>query len=110
LVVLNKIDLVDDRSWLEITQKDFPGSVLISASTGENLGLLINGLVAHFSGLMVNLSITLPHSRMELVDFFYRQAKIRKIDYLQKGIKINLDISRALFSRIEKDKDIKIDL
>jgi hypothetical protein len=43
-----------------------------------------------------------------LVDFFYRQAKIKKIDYLQKGINISLDISRELFRRIEKDKDIKV--
>jgi ubiquinone biosynthesis protein COQ9 len=57
---------------------------------------------------MLSLKITIPHSRMELVDFFYRQAKVKKIDYLQKGIQISLDISRALFSRIQKDKDIKV--
>ena len=38
----------------------------------------------------------------------YGVAKVKKIDYLQSGIKISLDISRALFSKIEKDKDIEI--
>jgi len=108
LVVLNKIDLVDDRSWLEITQKDFPDSILISAKTQENLGLLMEKLAEHFSGLMVNLKLILPHTRMELVDFFYRQAKVKEIDYLEDGIKIDLDISRTLFNRIQKDKDLKI--
>ncbi|MFH0918377.1 MAG: GTPase HflX [Candidatus Omnitrophota bacterium] len=108
LVALNKIDLVSDRSWLEISRKEFPNSILLSAKTGENLPALIAQIAEHFSDLMLSLRITIPHSRMELVDFFYRQAKVKKIDYLQKGINISLDISRALFSRIEKDKDIKI--
>lgn len=108
LVALNKIDLVHDRSWLEISQKEFPNSVYLSAKTGENLDILIARITEHFSNLMLSLKISIPHSRMELVDFFYRQAKVKKIDYLQKGIHISLDISQALFSRIQKDKDIEI--
>lgn len=108
LVALNKIDLVHDRSWLEISQKEFPNSVYLSAKTGENLDILIARITEHFSNLMLSLKISIPHSRMELVDFFYRQAKVKKIDYLQKGINISLDISQALFSRIQKDKDIEI--
>jgi len=108
LVVLNKIDLVSDRSWSEVTQKGFTDSIFLSAKTGENLDALLAKLIEHFSGLMLSLKITIPHSRMELVDFFYRQAKIKKINYLQKGINISLDISRAFFNKIEKDKDIKI--
>ncbi len=108
LVALNKIDLISDRSWLEISLKELPNSILLSAKTGENLDALVARIAEHFSDLMLNLKITIPHSRMELVDFFYRQAKVKKIDYLQRGINISLDISQALFSRIEKDKDIKI--
>jgi GTP-binding protein HflX len=106
--VLNKIDLAGDRSWLEITKKEFSNAIFLSAKTGENLDALIGKIIEHFSALMLSLKISIPHSRMELVDFFYRQAKVKKIDYLQKGINISLDISRALFSRIEKDQDIKI--
>ena len=108
LVVLNKIDLLSDRSLLGIFKNEFPHSIVLSAKTGENLDVLIAKLADHFSGLMLSLKIIIPHSRMELVNFFYRQAKVKKIDYLQKGINISLDISRALFSRIQKDKDIEI--
>ena len=57
---------------------------------------------------MLNLKILLPHQRMELVDLFYRQAKVNKIDYLQEGIRIDLSISRELYSKISQDKDLKI--
>lgn len=108
LVALNKIDLVPDRSWLEVCKNNFPNSILLSAKTGENLEGLLKLIQGHFSSLMLSLKIIIPHSRMELVDFFYRAAKIDKIDYLQEGISISLKISRELFTKINKDKDIKI--
>lgn len=108
LLALNKVDLVSDRDWLEVLKKDFSDPIALSAKTGQNLQELIGKVQEYFSDLMLSLRIIIPHQRMELVDFFYRQAKVKKIDYLQKGIRISLDISRALFSRIDKDKDIKI--
>ncbi|MFH1190773.1 MAG: GTPase HflX [Candidatus Omnitrophota bacterium] len=108
IVALNKVDLIEDRSWLEVFKKDFPNSILISAKTGESLDKLLSQVQSHFSGLLVDLKILLPHNRMELVDLFYRKAKINKIDYLQKGIRIDLTISRQLYSRLSEDKDIKV--
>jgi len=108
LVALNKIDLVPDRSWLEVCKNNFPNSVLLSAKTGENLEGLLGRIQEYFSNLMLSLEIIIPHSRMELVDYFYRQAKVNKIDYLQKGIRISLEISKVLFSKIDKDEDIRV--
>ena len=108
IAALNKIDLVEDRSWLELLKKEFAPGVLISAKSGENLDTLIKEIESHFLGLMLNLKIIIPHSRMELVDFFYRQAKVNKIDYLQEGIRIDLNISRQLYSSLGSDKDVKV--
>jgi len=108
LAALNKIDLIADRSWLEVCKNDFDDSVFISAKTGENLEVLIERIQKHFSALMMSLRIIIPHSRMELVDFFYRRAKVDKVDYSQGGITISLRISKELFSKINQDKDIKV--
>jgi 50S ribosomal subunit-associated GTPase HflX len=80
----------------------------LSAKTGENLGALIERIEEYFSGLMLSLKIIIPHGRMELVDFFYRLAKVNKIDYLQEGVKIDLSIPRELYAKIAQDKDIKV--
>jgi len=108
LAVLNKVDLIADRSWLKVYKDEFTDTVVLSAKTGENIEALIESIQGYFSGLMLSLKIIIPHSRMELVDFFYRKAKVEKIDYLQKGISISLMISRELFNKINKDRDIKI--
>ena len=107
LTALNKVDLVLDRSWLKVTKKDFSDSILLSAKSGENLDALIKKIEEHFSGLLLNIKIIIPHSRMELVDFFYRNAKINKIDYLQEGVRIDLSIARQLYNKIKEDKEIK---
>ncbi len=108
LAVLNKVDLIADRSWLKVYKDEFTDAVVLSAKTGENIEALIESIQGYFSGLMLSLKIIIPHSRMEMVDFFYRKAKVEKIDYLQKGISISLTISRELFNKINKDKDIRI--
>jgi GTP-binding protein HflX len=108
VVALNKIDLVEDRSWFEVLKKEFNQAVLISAKGGENMDILISRIEEHFLTLMLNLKILIPHTRMELVDLFYRQAKVNKIDYLQEGIRIDLSISRQLYSSLGSDKDIKV--
>jgi len=108
IVALNKIDLVEDRSWFEVLKKEFGRAVLISAKTNENLDMLIEGIEKYFKMLTVNLKILIPHSRMDLVDFFYRRAKVNKIDYLQEGIQIVLSISAQLYSSLGEDKDIRV--
>ncbi len=109
LVVLNKIDLLAERQLPQGCLQDFPGAVLISAKTGENLDRLLARLVEHFLALMLELEVTLPHGRMDLVNFFYQHAKVKKIDYTGRGVKVSLAIPRELFARVQNDQDIKID-
>jgi GTP-binding protein HflX len=108
ITALNKIDLVEDRTWLMVTKKDFNNSVLISAKTKENLEALVTLIEEYFSGLLMNVKLLIPHKRMELVDFFYRNAKINKIDYLEYGVRINLSLTKQFLDKIRKDKEIKI--
>ncbi len=108
IVALNKIDLVEDRSWFEVLKKEFGDAVLISAKTSENLDMLNKRIEKYFKALVLNLKIFIPHSRMDLVDLFYRRAKVNKIDYLQEGIEIVLSISAQLYSSIGEDKDIRV--
>jgi len=108
LTALNKVDLIQDLSWLESRKKDFPDPSLVSAKTGLNLGTLITKIEKHFSNFLLNIKIVIPHSRMELVDFFYRKGKVNSINYLPDGVKIDLSISRELYSKLSEDKDIKV--
>lgn len=107
ITVLNKVDLIDNPAQLERLRQDFPGSIEISAKFKTNLVSLLNLIQANFPASMVEEEIMLPHSKMGLVDLFYREGKVREIKYLQEGIKIKLSIPKTLFSKLLENKDIE---
>jgi GTP-binding protein HflX len=104
---LNKIDFVDDKSWLAQLSQDFPNSVLISAKFTQNLNILLEKIQEYFQPQMTLWEGLIPYSRMELVDLFYRQGRVEKIEYQQKGIKIKANLPKILLYNLLKDKKIK---
>ena len=108
IVALNKIDQEQDRSWLEVTRKDFANSILISAKTGEHIDDLICAIEEHFYAMMVSLRIEIPHTRMEMLDYFYRAGKVESVSYLPEGIRVEVNIPRKVYAIIGQDKDLKI--
>ncbi len=108
ITVLNKIDSLNDPGWLGQIKSEFSGSIAVSAKTGQNLAELLEKIQSHFAEKLMVLDISIPHTRMDLVNFFYKEGKVISIQYLQKSIKIKLSIPKTLFHNIQQDKDIKI--
>jgi len=108
ITALNKIDLLDDKIWLERLKEDFVNPVAISARLGQNLGFLSEEIQKNFSSKMTYLELMVPHSRMDLVDLFYREGKVEEIKYLQKGIKIKLSLPNIISQKLLHNKEIEI--
>ncbi len=108
IVALNKIDLLDDKTWLEKIIKDFAPAVPISAKLSYNLDLLLAEIEKRFAQNLTSLYIQIPHARMDLVDLFYREGKVKEIKYLDKGIQIKVDLSKILSQKLLQNKEIEI--
>lgn len=108
ITVLNKIDLLEDRSWLERLKSEFAGSLPISAVTKENLDLLLEEVQKVFSGRMASLEMEVAHSRMDLIDLFYREGKVRQVDYLPEGVRVKASLPKALVNKLLGKKEIRI--
>ncbi len=106
VTALNKIDLLEDKTWLERLKEDFIKPVAISAKLKQNLDILLKEVEKNFSSRMIALDITIPHKRMDLVDLFYRQGKVKEIKYLQTGIKIKLNLPKVIYQKLLGDKDL----
>jgi len=106
ITALNKIDQVEDLTWLNKLKDDFANPVAISAKSKENLDTLIKEIQANFSSRMIELEILIPHSRMDLVDLFHREGQVRDILYLQKGIKIKLTLPKVLYHKLLHNNEI----
>lgn len=105
---LNKIDLLEDKAWLGWLQQRFPNSVSISAKRGDNLAQLIRSLEDFFQPQRMEIKLTLPLSRMDLVDLLYRQAKVKEIEYGTKTIKIIAILNKLFLYNLLKNKEVKI--
>ena len=56
---------------------------------------------------MLPVEILIPSTRMDLVDLFYREGKVKDISYLQKGIKIKLSLPKILANKLLHNKEIQ---
>jgi len=108
IAALNKIDQLEDKTWLSQLEDNFTNSVPISAKSGKNIDLLLAKISEAFGSRMESLTIKIPHSRMDLVNLFYKQGKVEKIQYQQKGIKIKLSLPKIISQKLSQDKDIEI--
>lgn len=97
ITALNKLDLLDDKSWLASLQADMPRPVAISAKLGTNLDKLLEEIERDFKGRMMQVELLIPHSRMQLLDQFYRHGKVQSVEYLAEGVKVkgNLPVAEA---------------
>jgi len=107
ITALNKIDILEDKSWTNVWEKNIPDSVPISAKSKENLDTLLKKIQEEFSFRVVNLELKIPMKRMDLVDLFYRQGRVLEVKYHQKGINIKVNLPKSTAYKLLKDKDIE---
>jgi len=107
ITALNKIDLLEDKTWLEQLKKDFNNALAISAKLKQNLDSLLEKIQDNFASRMIRAELLIPHSRMDLVDLCYREGKVEEIKYLQKGIKVRLSLSKVLLQKLLHNKEIE---
>ncbi len=107
IVALNKIDLVDDPVWLHKLSEGFRDAVLISAKLKQGLGALLEKIQSKFENRMLCFEGVIEHGRMDLIDLFYREGKVEKIEYLQKGIKVRAHLPKAVYHKLFDNKELR---
>lgn len=108
ITALNKIDLLEDKLWLRHLEKDFEGAVPVSAKLGLNLDRLLKQIEEAFCARMEEVEVVIPQGRMDLVNTFYKEGKVKKITYQQNNIKAVLNLPKLLVKRLLHDKEIQI--
>ena len=108
ITVLNKVDLLTDLSWLENLSCEFVNPVVISAKTGQNIDKLLERIADSFESRMKLVELIVPHGRMDLIDLFYREGQVKKVEYTEKGIEIEVNLPKIICAKVFRDKSIKI--
>jgi len=101
LLVLNKMDLVDDTRLMEL-KREFPDAVTISVHTGQGMSDLLHRLHDFMIDRVVRLSLKLPLDRMDLVALAHQEGKVLSEDYETGMAEIQCVVPRRLESRFIK--------
>ena len=81
LIVFNKIDNLESRELAEIYVKRFPGSVAISARTGEGMGNLVQALENALSSWRLRSRFRIPANESALIAEIHRVGHVLEVRY-----------------------------
>ncbi|MBM3251848.1 MAG: GTPase HflX [Candidatus Omnitrophica bacterium] len=102
VTVLNKIDKLSDRDWIERLKQDFPNSVVISALKKENIDGLLDKIQDDLSSLVAVSKFKIPLDRMDLVDLIYREGSVLSIEYAFDGVHIQASIPKVTAEKLSR--------
>lgn len=81
LLVFNKTDALANRDLVEIYEKRFPGSVSISARTGEGVGVLVHALEDELAVWRLRLRFLIPLTESGAIAEIYRTGHVLELRY-----------------------------
>ena len=102
ILVLNKIDQLEDREWLQGFQRGFDNAVCISAKTGENISELLEKISEILSSLIVEINVEVPIGRMDLVNLAHEEGEVYSVKYYATTINIRAAVPKHVAGRFYK--------
>lgn len=98
LVVFNKADL--DRSEAKRLVDDHPGSVAISALTGEGIDLFLRSLADRLRSISHVVELLVPYERGDVMAAIHREGEVVGITHTDAGERVRARLSDASVGRL----------
>lgn len=86
ILVLNKIDLIQDKEYIKFLQKEYEEAILISAERGINITALLNRMTSIMESETRYVKLLLPYNKMELLPLVYKFSSIVRREEKNEGI------------------------
>lgn len=103
LLVLNKIDRVSDRSYLDVLLKNHPRAVLISAATGKGLGDLREAVIEALSADFADAEVVTSAANGRVLAYLAAHAEIYRQQFQDNQVIVRCHIPRHLLHHIQGD-------
>ena len=92
VLVLNKIDQLQEPKRIEDFKKKLPHVIAVSAKTGQNMQQLLLLVEDILSEGSIEVNVLLPAGRMDLVNLAYAHGKVHEVKYLASGIRLKAEL------------------
>lgn len=100
LVVFNKVDLVDHEDRLALRGFE-PGSLLVSARTGEGIEELLEVIAAKLPKPDVKVCALIPYDRGALVSKVHLNGRVLNLDYREDGTYLEAYVKPDLAAELQ---------
>jgi GTP-binding protein HflX len=106
---LNKIDTLKDEREIAKEKNEIDNSIAISALKGTNLESLKELIADKLGDEVKRVSLNLPYSKADLLDWFHNNGKVLSEEYGDDSIKIEGKLERHLLAELKSElKDGKL--
>ncbi|MBI4716785.1 MAG: GTPase HflX [Planctomycetes bacterium] len=100
VTLLNKLDIADDATMVEMLARHRTDALCISAVTGEGLEALAQMVRERLQGSTVTATVHLPHGDGKLMTEIGRLAHVIERRYLTDGVELDLRMNRTQFLQL----------
>ncbi len=94
ILVLNKIDLIDDKEYIRHLQREFPAAVLASAIRGINISSILESMQKTMEQNSEIVKLLLPYNKMELVPRLYQLSNIIRKTERADGVEFTTKLAQ----------------
>jgi GTPase len=102
ITVTNKIDKLKDKNVLGQRQHIFDNPIALSALTAEGYPRLIEEISEKLSSLMVHIDLSIPISRMDLVNLVHEEGQVISIKYHNDCVNVQATLPSHLAGKFYK--------
>ena len=100
LVVLNKIDRVEDEGLLVDLRARFPDALEASAVTGEGLVEVVAKFAEFLSDRVIRLNFRIPQARGDISGLIHREGKVISTNYEGNDVLLTAVVPKDLAGRV----------
>ncbi|MCC6906350.1 MAG: GTPase HflX [Phycisphaerales bacterium] len=100
ILVLNKVDRLEDESELALWHQRDPSAIAISARTGRGLEELREMVQDRLAGEMVEIEFAAPWSAAKAIAYAESRGEVLGRDYETGGVRLRLRIGRSHLDRL----------
>lgn len=101
IIVFNKADLIDEVQKMALRGME-PGSILVSARTGEGIAELLAEIESLLPRPDIAVRVLIPYSRGDLVSRIHTEAKLQELEHLDSGTKISALVKPDLANELRE--------
>ncbi|HSG70189.1 MAG TPA: GTPase HflX [Planctomycetaceae bacterium] len=103
VLVLNKVDRVTDRSWIDILRAQFKDCVSISAATGEGIDRLTEAVRTRLGDAIVDVELETSAGNGRIISWLNEHAQIAETEYFDSSVRFRCRFPSRFLSHLEEN-------